>query len=189
MLLIDEIDGHYLLSLAFTNANIRDPEHTLKQLRSINHEVEVQLVKAELIAGLEHLQFASRNALYSFKGKRRRSKSLAMELLLYLSCQRQIAKAIRFLGVDSKDSQIALIALSDSKGAIQELAHQAESIIGGEPDDGQVEIVSKQKMVKLQKSYGVTVKEMEAARSTGETDSSVLKSLIVERSALLDLED
>jgi tRNA threonylcarbamoyladenosine modification (KEOPS) complex Cgi121 subunit len=189
MLLIDEIDGHYLLSVGFAKTNVRDPQRMLEQLRAIDNRAEVQLVKADLIAGSEHLQFAARNALYSFKGKRRRSKSLAMELLLYISCQRQIVKAIRFLGVDSKDSRIALVALSDSKDAIQHLASQAVSMISGEEDDSQIEIGSGQKMAKLQDSYGVTRKEIEAARLEGETDSSVLKRLIVERSALLDLED
>jgi tRNA threonylcarbamoyladenosine modification (KEOPS) complex Cgi121 subunit len=185
--LIEQIDGYYFLSLTFTNTGIKDPEHALKQLRTINTQAEVQLVKADLIAGPEHLQFAARNALNSFKGDKRRSKSLAVELLLYLSCQRQIAKAIRFLGVDSEDSRVALVALSDSKDAIQELARRAESIIDGKRDDSQIEIGSKEKMIRLQESYGVTRKEMDAARFEGETESSTLKRLIVERSALLDL--
>ena len=189
MLLINEIDGHYLLTVGFAKTNIRDPQHTLEQLRSVDNRVVVQLVKADLVAGPEHLKFAARNALYSFTGKRRRSKSLAMELLLYLSCQRQIAKAVNFLGVDPNDSRIALVALSDSKDAIRQVARQAESMIKGEEDDTQIEIGSKQKMTKLQDSYRVTRKEMKAARLEGETDSSVLERLIVERSALLDLED
>lgn len=187
--MIEEINGHYLLSLAFTNARIEEPERVLRQLRSINNQVEVQLVKADLVAGQEHLQFAARNALNSFNGVRRRSKSLAVELLLYVSCQRQIAKAIRLLGVDSNDSRVALIALSDSRNEIQELARLAESIIKGKQDDSQIEIGSKQKMLKLQNSYGVTHREMDAVRFEGETESSVLKRLIVERSALLDLEN
>jgi len=185
--LIEQIDGYYFLSLAFTNTGIKDPEHALKQLRTINTQAEVQLVKADLIAGPEHLQFAARNALNSFKGDKRRSKSLAVELLLYLSCQRQIAKAIRFLGVDSEDSRVALVALSDSEDAIQELARRAEWIIDGKQDDSQIEIGSKEKMIRLQESYGVTRKEMDAARFEGETESSALKRLIVERSVLLDL--
>jgi len=189
MLLIEEIDNHYLLSLGFSNARISDPEQTLKQLRCINNQTEVQLVKADLIAGPEHLQFAARNAFHSFKGKRRRSKSLAMELLLYISCQRQIAKAIKFLGIDSDDSRIALVALSDSKDALQELDRQAKSVVGGEEDDSVIEIGSKQKMAKLKRTYGIADTEMGAARVEGETDSSVLKRLIVERSALLDIED
>jgi tRNA threonylcarbamoyladenosine modification (KEOPS) complex Cgi121 subunit len=189
MHLIDEIDGYYLLSMAFAKAKVLDPEHTLKRLRSINNRVDVQLVKADMIAGPEHVQFAARNALASFKASKRRSKSLAMELLLYLSCQRQIAKAIRLLGINSEDSQVALVALSDSEGAIRELAGQSESIIDGNRDDGQIEIRLKQKIIRLQRSYGVTRKEMEAASFEGESDSSVLKRMIVERSALLDLGD
>src|SRR5437879_6380453 len=189
MLLIEEIDNYYLLSLAFSDARISDPEQTLKQLRSINNQTEVQLVKADLIAGPEHLQFAARNAFHSFKGKRRRSKSLAMELLLYISCQRQIAKAIRFSGVDSKDSRIAIVALSDSKAALEELAREAQSIVGGEPDDDLIEIQSEQRMAKLQRSYGITSRAMEATRFEGEIDSSVLKRLIVERLDLMVMQD
>ena len=188
MLLIDEINGHHLLSLAFTKASIPDPEQTLRQLRSISSEAQVQLVKADMIGGPEHLQFAARNALHSFSGPQRRSKSLAVELLLYISCQRQIARAIKLLGVDSKDSRVALVALSGSKDAILELDRQANSVIGGERDESLIEIVSKQKMRVLERSYGVTSREIEATRSVGEADSSVLKRLIVERSALLDLE-
>src|SRR5437667_12813247 len=85
------------------------------------------------IGGPEHLQFAARNALYSFKGKRRRSKSLAMELLLYISCQRQIAKAIRFSGVDATDTRIAIVALSESRAALEERAPEAQSIVAHTP--------------------------------------------------------
>src|SRR5712691_10257262 len=135
MLLIKEINSHHLLSLGFAKASIADPEQILKQLRSIDKQVEVQLVKADLIAGPEHLQFAARNSIFSFNGKRRRSKRLAMELLHYVSCQMQIAKAIKFLGVDSKDSRIAHVALSDSKEAIIKLDRRARLIVSGEQDD------------------------------------------------------
>ena len=186
--MIDEIDHHFLLRLAFTKASVPDPEQTLKQLRSISSEAQVQLVKADLIGGPEHLQFAARNALHSFGGPQRRSKSLAVELLLYISCQRQIAKAIKLLGVDSKDSRVALVALSGSEDVMLELDRQANSVIGGERDESLIDIRSKQKMDLLQRSYGVTSREMEATRFVGETDSSVLKRLLVERSALLGLE-
>src|SRR5260370_12094417 len=179
MLLIKEIDNYYLLSLGFAKASIADPEHMLKQLRSINKQAEVQLVKADLIAGPEHLQFAARNAIYSFNGRRRRSKSLAMELLLYVSCQRQIAKAIKLLGVDSKDSRIALVALSDSEEAMQELDRRARLIVDGEEDDNLIEIGSKQKMAQLQRSYGVTRKALEATRCESDTHASLLQPTLI----------
>src|SRR5437764_6655451 len=153
MLLIEEIDNHYLLSLGFSNARISDPEQTLKQLRSVNNQTEVQLVKADLIGGPEHLQFAARNALHSFKGKRRRSKSLAMELLLYISCQRQIAKAIRFSGVDSSDSRIAIVSSSESRAALEELAREAHSLDGGTPEGDLLELHPGRRSAKMQGTY------------------------------------
>ena len=186
--MINEINNHYLLSLAFAKASIPDPEQTLRHLRSINNQAELQLVRVDLVAGSEHLQLAALNALHSFKGERRRSKSLAVELLLYISCQRQIAKAIKLLGVDSTDSRVALVALSGSKDVILSLDREAKSMITGEQDESLIEIGSKQKMARLQRSYRVTSREMDAARLEGETDPSVLKRLIVERSALLDID-
>ncbi len=60
--MMDEIDHHYLLSLGFNNAGILDPEKTLRLLRSTAEKAQVQLLKAKLIAGPEHLRFAARNA-------------------------------------------------------------------------------------------------------------------------------
>jgi len=184
---MEEIDHHYLLSLGFNHAKVSDPEKVLRQLRSAN-KVQVQLLKAGLVGGPEHLRFAARNALHSFRSKSPRSKSLAMEYLLYLSCQRQISKAIGLLGVGPTDHKVVLVALSESREALEDLEKATRSLLG-DPDDGLVEIGSKRKLAEIQRSYGVSKREMEAARFEGETDEHVLKRLIVERSALLDLED
>lgn len=186
--MIDEIDGQYLLSLGFGNSRIPDPEKILRRLRTTNDKVQIQLLKAGLIAGPEHLRFAARNALHSFKGKNPRSKSLAVELLLYISCQRQISKAIRILGVEPSDNNIVLVALSDSKDALQELETEARSFLG-DPVDDLIEIGSRRKLADVQRTYGVSKKEMHAARFEGETDEQVLKRLVVERSALLSVPD
>jgi tRNA threonylcarbamoyladenosine modification (KEOPS) complex Cgi121 subunit len=185
---MEEIEDSYLLSLGFKGGKVKDPEKALSKLRSAPG-VEVQLLKAELVAGQDHLRFAARNALHSFKGNRRRSKSLAVEYLLYVSCQRQISKAIHLLGISPSDRQVLLVGLSESKEALEELEKIAGSIIGGEPDLKLVEIGSEGKLRGLQKVYGVTKREMEAARLSGESDPAVLKRLIIERSALLDLAD
>lgn len=187
--MMEEVDNYYLLSLGFKNARVSEPEETLRRLRLINDKAQVQLVKANLVAGREHLRFAAKNALQSFGGKDPRSRSLAVEFLLYLSCQRQISKAIGLLGVEPDDREILVVALSRSKQALEELARATSSIIKGDPNDALVEIDSKRKSAELQRSYGVSKKEMEATRFSEETDSDVLKRLIVERSALLYIRD
>ncbi len=186
--MMEEIDHQYLLVLGFRTPGIRDPEKTLRYLRSTTDRVQLQLLKAGLIAGPEHLRFAARNALHSFRGKNPRSKSLAVEYLLYVSCQRQISKAIGLLGVAPTDDRVVLAALSESKDALNELGKVSTSILG-EPDDSLIEIGTKRKLATIRRAYGVSKREMDAARFEDESDEQVLKRLIVERSALLDLED
>jgi len=186
LLLIDEIDHHFLLVLGFPNAKIEDPAVALQQLRSTAGDIQVQLVKAELVAGIEHLRLAAAHALRSFYREKPRSKSLAIELLLFVSCQRQISKAIKQLGVEPSD-KILLVALSGSKDNLPELEKNSKLILG-ETDDSLVEIDSKSKMANLQRSYQVSNVEMEASRFEGESSEDVLKRLIIERSALLSVQ-
>lgn len=186
--MISELDDQYILSMGFRNVRIKDPEKTLGKLRSVDDKAQLQLLKANLIAGPEHLRFAARNALHSFRGKSPRSKSLAVEYLLYLSCQRQISKAIKLLGVAPSDNDIVLAALSDSKAALEALEKASRSLLG-EPEDELIEIGSKRKLASIERSFGISKREIEAARFEGEADDNVVKRLVVERSALLDLED
>jgi len=185
--MMGEIDHHFLLGLGFRSARITDPAKTLRRLRSVSGENQVQLIKAERVAGPEHLRFAARNALHSFNGKNPRSNSLAVEYLLFLSCQRQISRAISFLGVEPSDTRVVLVALSKSREHLHELENVSKSLFG-ESDDNLMEIGSKQKLSGLQHSFGISKVEMEAARFQGETDAQVLKRLVVERSALLSIQ-
>jgi len=187
LLLIDEIDHHFLLVLGFPNAKIEDPASALQQLRSTAGDIQVQLVKAELVAGIEHLRLAAAHALRSFYREKPRSKSLAIELLLFVSCQRQISKAIKQLGVEPSDKMILLVALSGSKDNLSGLEENSK-LIFGQTDDNLVEIDSKRKLASLQRSYHVSNVEMEASRFEGESSEDVLKRLIIERSALLSVQ-
>ena len=186
--MLEEVDHHYLLVLGFDGARISDPDGVLKQLRSSVKDAEVQLLRADLIAGREHLFFAARNALQSFKGTRRKSKSLAVEFLLFVSCQGQISKAIELLGVTRRDRRVALAALSGSKTALERLEEVARSKIRGDRDDGLVEIRSKGKADELRRVYGITSRESDASRFSDEPELEVLKRLVIERSSLVAID-
>ena len=186
--MMEEIDHYFLLVLGFPRANVKDPAAVLRQLRSEPEHVEVQLLRADLVAGIEHLRLAANNALRSFYGKKPRSRSLAVELLLFVSCQRQISKAIKLLGVEPADERVVLVALAKSPVSLKGLEEKSRSIFG-EMDQTLVEIGSKAKLANLQRSYSVSNLEMEAARFEGESRADVLKRLIIERSALLSIAD
>lgn len=185
--MLEEIDGHYMLILGFDMAQVTDPTKMLERLRSSFPSLQIQFLKADLIAGLEHLLFAARNALQAFNSGRGRSKSLAVEFLLYASCQHQISRAIDMLGIVPDDRRISVVALSDSKNLLQESSRAIESEIGGDPDDSVIEIDTGRKAALLKRVYHIAPREVEAARFPGEKESDVLKRLVIERSALLAL--
>lgn len=186
--MIREINDHYLLTDAVRTAKVHDPELLLGQLRSATKVAQIQLVKARLIAGPEHIEFAAQNALRAFKGPRPLSKSLAVELLLYISCQRQISIAIQRMGIAPGDREIVLVALSTSRDSLESLNQAFSLAIPGERDQSLLEITSERKIEALKEYYVVGDREVEAGRFPGETDTDVLKRLVIERSALLSLE-
>ena len=185
--MLERIDSRYLLILGFRAAKVNDPKASLAELRGSFPNAEVQLLRADRVAGSEHLAFAVRNALKAFSQKYKRSRTIAMEILLYASCQRQISKAIQTLGVTAQTGDIAMVAVSKSQGMLMELTGMADSILGGRVDSEVLEIESKTKLAELKRSFGIGERELEAARQPGETDNMVAKRLILERSALLAL--
>ena len=145
-------------------------------------------MRADRIGGKEHLLFAARNATRAFNQSRQRSHTLAVELLLYASCQRQISKAIQTLGLKPETTDVALAALSD-KNFSPVLIDKTAEALRASLDDRVLEISSKKKAAVLSNVYGVTRVELEASKLPGESPESVLKRLIIERSALLSVQD
>jgi KEOPS complex subunit Cgi121 len=183
----ERIDGVHLLLIGLGNCQVNDPERTLGKLRSLFPKVQVQLVRADRIAGREHLKFAARNAIRAFRQKNNRSQSLAMELLLYASCQRQISRAIQRLGVSPETREIVLAALTKNSDTYDPLARAAQKESAGVLREAVIEIDSKSKVSELKKAYNIGTAEMEAARFPKEAEEEVLTRLIIERSALLSL--
>src|SRR5262245_38781374 len=101
-MMLERIGDHFLLAIGLDNPKLDDPAKILATLRSKFPNVAIQLLRADRVAGPEHLLFAARNALVAFESGSRRAKSLAVEVLVYISCQRQIAEAIRLIGVTNE---------------------------------------------------------------------------------------
>ena len=146
------------------------------------------MMRADRIAGTEHLEFATWNAVKAFGRKYKRSRSLAMEILLYASCQRQISKAIEILGVTRATSQVGVAAISTRIAVLEDLQEALGKMLGGKVDDGVLEIRTKRKLSELRRVFGILDRELEASMVGGEGDAEVVKRLVIERSALLALE-
>jgi tRNA threonylcarbamoyladenosine modification (KEOPS) complex Cgi121 subunit len=146
-------------------------------------------LRADRVAGREHLVFAARNAVDSFRGKERRAKRLSMEFLLFSSGEHQIVEAIKLLGVTEFSKELALVGLCETNLDSSAFSKRATEVVGGIPDDTALEMKTSKKVEDLKKAYSISEKELNSSRMPGEVENGVLKRLVIERSALLVLEN
>ena len=144
----------------------------------------VQFFDATSIAGSVHLLFATINALKAFKQGRALARSLDVEVLLYVSAQRQISEAIRRTGLRDDSSEVAAVIIADDDLGLIKAEEHLVAFIPGKRDDLVLDISGK-KRDWLMDLYGVTELELQAVSDPSLGDA--LPWLIVERCALLDV--
>ncbi|MFX1533381.1 MAG: KEOPS complex subunit Cgi121 [Promethearchaeota archaeon] len=86
----------------------------------------LQGVNADLLAGEKHLLSALWHTRQAFAAGRNTGKKPAVELVRFLSCQRQISIAFKLMGIkDSKEPQnVALIIVGENISQISDLINQ-----------------------------------------------------------------
>ena len=66
---------------------------------------------------------------------------------------------------------------------------KATDVLRGTLEDSVLEVRTAKKQEDLKKAYNISDKQLNASKMPGETESSLLKRLVIERSALLILEN
>jgi tRNA threonylcarbamoyladenosine modification (KEOPS) complex Cgi121 subunit len=179
-----EETGKYVEITGFRNVRVGDAEEFVKAVRNEKQQrVWVQFFDAELVATWQHLHFAVLNALLVFKNERNISKSVAMETMLYASAQRQIKKAIDFMGVKCDSANVATVIIGESPDSVKVVLSAVSKRIGAEPDETVLEL-SRKKAQRIREAFGITEKELEAVMEKNNADQALVK-LVIERMALL----
>lgn len=97
----------------------KDIDELLDMVRSSNDRKSVvQIFDSRRIAGRMHLIGAYANALIAFNNKTNRTKSKAMEMLLFAAMTDQIEDAIAFAGAKSSSD---FVVFANRKGALSKL--------------------------------------------------------------------
>ena len=129
----------------------------------------VVLFDAEKIAGFAHIESAVAHAKRSFAEGKQIARSLSMEILVYVSGQRQCSLASKFGLHDGENKVYVLILDGDEEKAaalVREIVSECEPFAPNKE--------------KLKAEFGITDAEMEAA---GENR---IEELVIERVALVD---
>jgi KEOPS complex subunit Cgi121 len=176
--------GKYVEITGFRNVKIKDAEEFVKTTRNETPRSNwIQLFDAKLVATWQHLYFAVLNALLSFENERNISKSVAMEVMLYASAQRQIRKAIQLVGVKRDSANVAVVIIGKNPDSIQAGLSAVSKPIGVEPDETVLEL-TKEKTESIRKAFGISAKELEAVIEKKNVEQALV-NLVIERTALL----
>jgi len=179
--------GKYIAIAGFRNVEIEDVDAFLERVRNVlGKKVEIQFFDAELVASWQHLYFAALNALKAFENKENISKSLAVEVLLYASAQRQIRKATELLGVKKGLKDMAVLIIGISNDEVEAALSAVSKVVGGKRDDEVLEL-SQRKRAAIRRVFEISEAEIEAT-ANGKTLEKALIDLVIERMALLATE-
>jgi tRNA threonylcarbamoyladenosine modification (KEOPS) complex Cgi121 subunit len=179
-----EETGQYVEITGFRNVRVGDAEEFVKEVRKEKRQcVWVQFFDAELVATWQHLHFAVLNALIAFKNERNISKSVAMEVMLYASAQRQIRRAIDFMGVKCASVNVAVVIIGERLDSVKAVLSAVSKRIGAEPDETVLEL-SRKKVQRIREAFGISEKELETVMEKDNADQALVK-LVIERMALL----
>lgn len=171
-----EITGYRGISFAKAEAFLKaDRRQTLNGL-------DIQFFDADLIATQEQLYFAALNALQAFLGKTNRSKSVAVETMLYASAQRQIQRAIEHIGIKPQSKNMAVLIVGEEEKSIETQFRALSRYLGCEPDESVLQLTG-DKVAKIRQAFQITDSEL-ATQNSGNTQRAIV-DLVVEHIALL----
>jgi KEOPS complex subunit Cgi121 len=182
--MIELLEFNKVLSfLGFKNVQLASIDAFFIQIRTVA-PIPLQFFDANVIAGEQHLLFATLNALTAFEQDYRISENLAVEILLYASGQRQISKAIERIGLKSNTSEVAAVFLTATSEDAEKMKAKISKFVPGVRDDSVLGF-QEGKIERLVKVFGVTDLELKAIAKDMESPWDSLVKIIIERSALL----
>lgn len=183
---IEEFDK-YIVTAGFRNVRIENVDGLLKDVRRKLETVQVQFFDAQLIASPDHLYFAALNALKAFNSGLHRSKSLAIEALLYASAQRQIRNAVDMIGISSGTTEVAVLIVTETRHEASTALETVSGLLSGQRDDDVLEL-TEEKSIGIKKLFGISDVELEAKTARRAFQKDALVDLVVEHVALLATE-
>lgn len=176
--------GKYAEITGFRNVKIKDAEGFLRRIHKEKlSNVETQFFDAKFVASWQHLYFAVLNALTAFKNKENISKSISMETLLYASSQRQIRKAMEFLGIKSETSEIALLIIGQNPETVKSALPIISATVNAQCDDTVLKLSEEKRRI-IQKAFGISDLELKTAMKKDGLEKA-LTNLVIEQMALL----
>ena len=182
--MIRKVEGYsrYVAIAGLREVEVGDVERFLASVKEKLHNVTVQFFDARIVAGWQHLYFATLDAIKAFENQTNISKNLAVECLLYASAQRQIKAALDLVGIKRNSSAIAVLIIGDNEKIAGDALKKVENLIHGKREDSVIDL-SKEKMTYVRDLFGIS--DVELAAKLEDDEGKALSDLVIEHMALL----
>ena len=173
-----------LVIIGFRDVQIREPDRFFQDVKKEIDEICVQFFDASFVAGFDHLRFAALDALNAFKSRASISNSLAVEILLYASAQKQIKEALNLVGIKDNTRSVVVLVVSRSAQQASSALKIVSRLIKGRRDDSLVDFVD-DKISNLLRMFNISEVELEAETEQKRGRKQAIIDLIIEHMALL----
>ncbi len=167
-------------------------DEILKIEKNRHNNCELLLIDSEAIAGFTHLKACINFAIKAFQQKNNIANSLKTEILLYLSGNRQISKAISKVGINVKTTKIVFLHLVLGNqnlcelNDIQELLSKMEISFKEITKDCELLPLLNEK--KIRKNLQISNEEIELLLDKDSKNrEEIIEKLAIEKSALLNV--
>ena len=137
------------------------------------------------VPGQHYLTLAAVNAIKSFRSKQPIAKTLGMELLVYVSGEKQIGVALKRVGVTHQTRRIAVLAVGESTDQLAGIRTFLVETLGEESNDQLLDDWPKSRVDNVRSGFDIGEKEIKAVIRKKEPVTATLDRLAVERSAML----
>jgi tRNA threonylcarbamoyladenosine modification (KEOPS) complex Cgi121 subunit len=149
------------------NLNNLDTDNLLKLASSLSESVlAFQLFNSLMIADSIHLLSGAQNALNAMNGKYMISRSLDVELAVYVSAQRQIGLALDIVGVKDQLTSIAAVCIDEDEEKVWQCLTDVAKRVGEEVTP--MFNPNSEKISSLMETFGIT--DLEIQQFTKESD-------------------
>lgn len=135
---------------------------------------DITLLNADLIADRSHAEFAARKAIESWIRGRNIGRTLAMEILLYASANRQINKALEMGVRENEENNVVAVIIGD-KNCIEKFKNAVDF------KEKKVLKMNDEKIERLKKFFDIGDKEIDV------TGVERIPEIIRERIVLFDI--
>lgn len=176
--------AQYVWISAF-DTKLENVEQVLQTVQGKFPGVCVQLVDLDRVAGSRYLFLATFNAIKSFHSKQPISRSLGIEILLYIAANRQISESLKRVGITTDTRRIAALAVGDSTDQVSVAGSFLAELLNRRSRDELVDEWPPERVDNVRSGFGIGDKELRAIIRKSEVRTKAIERLAIERSAML----